>query len=151
MAVESPQLVPSFDGITWITPKTNWAITDKFNKEDYNRIKNNLDYLQHILKELDHTYQVKDLGEDINDYVSKFKAKSFNDFEIILEDCNIYGYDNGITKEFEPNGAFIDYVELNRIESGCIRLHDIMCNQYMGRRTLPAMLGVSLMDNFFNI
>lgn len=151
MAVESPNLVPTFDGISWTQPKINWTETDKFNKEDYNRIKNNLAYLQCIKKSLDGSYEGYDLGEDITEYTAKFRVDPFNDFEDLVDDLNVYKYAIGNKKQFQANGKFIDYNELNRIESACLRLYEIMCNHYMGRHTLPAMLGLRQSDFFFNI
>ena len=31
--------------MAWINPKTDWTKNDRFNYSDYNRIKNNLNYL----------------------------------------------------------------------------------------------------------
>ena len=142
----SPVIIPDF-----ITPKTNWTEKDKFNKEDYNRIKNNLNCLQFLYSELKRGYEKTDLGEDINDYVSKYKASSFNAFEQTLETLNIYRLDIGAMQTYFSNGIFIDYEELNRIESACSKLYELMINQYKGRRTLPAMLGLSSRDNFLNL
>ena len=141
-----PPTIPEY-----ITPKIDWKESDKFNKEDYNRIKNNLDYLQYLYSELNRSYEKIDLGEDIIDYTSRYKASDFNNFEEILETINIYQLEIGSTQSFLPNGVFIDFAELNRIESACIKLHEIMENHYKGRRTLPAMLALSSRDNFFNL
>jgi cysteinyl-tRNA synthetase len=151
MAVENPNLIPTFSGVTWLTPKTDWESTSKFNKEDYNRIKNNLEYLQRVCKELDKSFSKTNLGNDITQYTARFKASDFNNFEQALEKVNVYSIKIGSTQTFLSNNPFIDYNELNRIESACAELYELLCNQYTGRRTLPAMLGVSLTDNFFNL
>ena len=31
--------------IEWVEPKTNWSSNDRFNIADFNRIKNNLEFL----------------------------------------------------------------------------------------------------------
>ena len=36
--------------MAWVTPKTNWAITDYFNIEDYARIVGNLKYIKDYLE-----------------------------------------------------------------------------------------------------
>lgn len=151
MAIENPNLIPTFSDVAWTTPKTDWESDSKFNKEDYNRIKNNLEYLQRVYKEMNKAYKKTDLGDDITLYTAKYKASDFNNFEQTLEKINLYPIKIGSTQTFLSNNLFIDYNELNRIENGCMELYELLCNQYAGRRTLPSMLGVSMTDIFMNI
>jgi hypothetical protein len=132
-------------------PKTDWVSTDRFNKEDYNRIKNNISYLQYLYSNLNKKYIKVDLGNDIVDYTSKYTASSFNAFENTLKNLNIYHLELGSTQIFTSNSLFVDYTELNRIENACLELYGLLLNQYLGQRTLPVALGINSLENFFNI
>ena len=79
--------------MAWITPKTNWISTDRFNIADYNRIKNNLEYL--------------------HEYAQRF-------------------YDNG---------PFIQFGELNRIESAVLKIYELLGRQEAGLSKLSFRLG----------
>ena len=65
-------MVVSISG-SWTTPKTNWyGYTDddgiyhgdRFNTEDFNRIKNNLAYLREIAVAMYQEFSINDLGDD---------------------------------------------------------------------------------------
>lgn len=60
---------------TWVAPKTDWKVTydesgnyagDYFEPADYNRIKNNINYLYDYAKQMfDNDPDIYDLGEDV--------------------------------------------------------------------------------------
>lgn len=127
----------------WHTPKTNWKATDRFNYVDYNRIKNNLIYLHDLAQEVYKQFQIADMGEDITDYTGWFTAAAFNAFESNLETINknIFTQDYGVSQRFFDNGAFIQWQELNRIESATLQMNDLLERQKATLRKLPFRLG----------
>ena len=130
---------------TWTTPKTDWsgAITngeyvgDRFNYDDFNRIKNNLEYLREYSLNLHDEYEINDVGDDktVSDffYADEINALEEN-LEIIAETC--LSIDYGDAPTYEPNGYTMDYVELNRLESAILDLYENLYNEYYGRRHL---------------
>ena len=109
--------------MAWSTPRTDWVVTDRFNITDYNRIKNNIQWLldkaeELLIIEIDYT----DMGSDVSGYTGLRSASQFNAFEDNIDTVNetVLYKDYGDTKTFYTNGQFIDYVELNRIESATL-------------------------------
>ena len=45
----------------WNEPKTDWKETDRFNIQDFNRIKNNLAYLHEQMINLDLYFPIKEM------------------------------------------------------------------------------------------
>ena len=127
----------------WHTPKTNWKPTDRFNYVDYNRIKNNLVYLHELAENLYRQFDVIDLGEDIDTYAGYFTAQQFNNFESNLDTINknIFTQDFGVSQRFFDNGVFIQWNELNRIESAILQMNDLLERQKATLRKIPFTLG----------
>ena len=117
----------------WITPKTDWAAStdesgkytgDYFNITDYNRIKNNIEFLGAVAHQFwpvfvrampDRNYQEYPYADEIN-------ILSEN-----LEAINKYvGCDIGEKTEYADDGAFIGFADLNRIESACLKMYEEM-------------------------
>lgn len=124
--------------MAWQTPKTNWISTDRFNISDYNRIKNNIEYLGEIGNEIYHYFTLADMGDDKTSYAGYWTPAEFNLFESNLEvikqnfpDSNI-----GTRKTFFENGPFIDWEELNRIESALLAYYNMASLQ---RGTIPRL------------
>lgn len=122
----------------WTTPKTDWKITDRFNLTDYNRIRGNIEYLHEFAEELYGLFDIADLGADKTSYADYVYAREFNNMEDSLEIINdtVYTQDIGNTQTFESNGAFIDWSELNRIESAALKIYELLTRQ---KATLPRM------------
>lgn len=111
----------------WITPKTDWTRSDYFTYEDYNRIRNNLLYLNEKLNGVyPEKYVELDLGEPKTGYGDKYYPSEFNAFENALESFTRVGenVNLGDIKVFKGNDPFITYDELNRIEKCCLRWYD---------------------------
>lgn len=127
----------------WHKPKTNWTVNDRFNFEDYNRIKNNLEYLHEEAEVLWKPFEIEDMGMEIWDYVTAWKAKYFNAWEKNLEiiNKNILTKNYGFTQIFYENGVFIQWNELNRIESAILSMKGILDRQKLGLRKLSLNLG----------
>ncbi len=128
--------------LEWITPKTNWAKTDIFAYTDYNRIRNNLLYLNDLLNErYPETAQSLDLGNALA-FSSDYSPSQFNAFEDALESFTRVGLDANIgsKKTYKGNDPFIGYGELNRLESCCLRWFDKLDVPYI-EHVLPFIFG----------
>ena len=117
-------MVISISG-SWTTPKTDWyGYTDddgiyhgdRFNTEDFNRIKNNLAY---------YADEINQLEENI---------------KLIAE--NTFKPDIGENPLYTANGKIFDFNELNRIESLILDLFNQLLNQYRGRQMLTFNFGI---------
>lgn len=117
--------------MAWETPKTNWVSTDRFNISDYNRIKNNIVYLEEIGNEVYKSFVLSEMGEDKTSYAGFWTPAEFNLFEANLEliKQNFPESDIGAPKVFFENGPFIDYQELNRIESALLKYYTMAIQQ----------------------
>lgn len=127
----------------WVSPKVNWKPTDRFNIVDYNRIKNNLEYLHERACKLYFPFDIADMGEDFLTYTPYWDVDRFNEFEKNLEEINnhIYTQDFGASQTFYPNGVFIKYDELNRIENATLLMKILLDNLVAGMRRLPFKFG----------
>lgn len=131
------------DVMAWIEPKTDWAESDRFNIGDYNRLKGNLIFLHEQAEELYPRFQIADMGADKNSYADYFYADEFNKFEENLETINesIFTQALGVRQTFFDNGVFIQYDELNRLESGMLKIYELLNRQKIGQRRLSFRLG----------
>lgn len=132
----------------WIKPKTDWAarqdnkgnyVGDYFNAADYNRIKNNIEYLGAMARKFwpvlvkampDRKYEEYPYADEINTLAEN------------LEAINAYvGCEIGEKTVYEANGTFIGYEDLNRIESACLNLYETMYTLYKKANRLPFRIG----------
>ena len=129
--------------IKWEEPKTDWKSTDRFNFSDYNRIKNNISYIHRKATDLNKFFDIENMGEDINDYASFWNVSYFNAWENNLEvlNNNVFMKDYGTKQTFYENGAFIQYSELNRLESAILNMKKILDAQEISVNKLPFVLG----------
>ena len=127
----------------WVEPKTDWKSTDRFNFSDYNRIKNNLIWLHAKSEELWKKFNIEDMGEDITSYATYWNVDMFNAFENNLEQINknTLSKNYGTKQVFFENAPFIQYEELNRIESAMLSIYDILKRQELTIRRIPFRLG----------
>ncbi len=128
----------------WHTPKTNWTPYDRLNYYDFNRIKNNLEWLHEKAQELWKPFDIEDMGMDVEGYaVIRQPYKIFNKFERNLEiiNKNIFVQNYGMKQTFYPNGVFIKWDELNRIEGAILEMRSILDRQEAGLRRLSFQLG----------
>ena len=132
----------------WITPKTDWATStdesgkytgDYFNITDYNRIKNNIEFLGAVAHQFwpvfvrampDRNYQEYPYADEINTLADNLEA--INAF---------VGYEIGQKTVYQDNDAFIGYEDLNRLETACLKLYEAMWNLYTRPVKLPFRLG----------
>lgn len=137
--------------VTWNTPKTDWhGYTDatgiyhgdRFNASDFNRIKNNLQYLRNLAITMYPDFDIEDMGSDKGyaDYPYADEINLIEDNLDIIADSTIKTV-YGSKQIFMDNGAFIDYAELNRIESASLDIYNKLLAQHDGRRMVTFMLG----------
>lgn len=146
--------------MAWTTPKTDWKaeysniniyLGDFFNVEDYNRIKNNLKYIDDRAKEL--FFNVPTFNPGADKHFPTPGSPDFSNDNIFADEINaienglkgiqdaIGLFDYGDTKLFYENGAFIDYKELNRIESAFLDLYEHIESSIAGKLRLSYRLG----------
>lgn len=127
----------------WLEPKVNWMQDDRFNIEDYNRIKNNLLFLRDKVQKNIRPLEIENMGEDLTEYTSYWDVNVFNAFEKNLDAINENAYkrDYGMRQTFYENGMFIKYDELNRIESAMVDIYEWIERQEQGQRKVPFVLG----------
>ena len=136
----------------WQTPKTDWYGSvdanghyegDRFNAVDFNRIKNNLDYLRELAIKLYDDFAINALGSDRTpaDY---FYADEINRLEENLTTINnkTLRRSYGIAPTYVDNGRTMDFSELNRLESAILDLYDRLINQSNGRRMFQWNFGI---------
>lgn len=127
--------------MAWSTPKTDWVATDNVNVEAYNRWINNLDYLQTLCQKM-YTLYKTNLGSDqtVNDVPYE---DMLNKIETALENLNAacYNFDIGSTHVFSANSPYIDYNEINRIESAELKLYTWLTTQFENIPKLAFTLG----------
>lgn len=141
--------------MAWSEPKTNWHCEtvngvytgDRFNAVDFNRIKNNLAYLQNLAARLYNDFTVNPLGSDktFSDY---FYADEINKMEETLSAINekTFKRDYGTARIYVDNGKTMTFDELNRLESACLDLYNRLTNQSeRSRRTLKFNFGIKEM------
>lgn len=135
----------------WQTPKTDWHgerdkqgvyTGDRFNAKDFNRIHQNIQYLKEFAEKLYsdvpsipliRTAQVGDFvyADEINQIEESFKKIAKFTFNRNYGSCPVY----------HDNDSFIDFRELNRLESAILDVYDRLNNQYNGRRTFTWAFG----------
>lgn len=136
----------------WVTPKTDWHyeldseglyIGDRFNASDFNRIKNNLEYLRELAIKMYDEFTIHALGTDRTpkDY---FYADEINQLEENLNTVNQKSIKGayGNTPSYTANGNIMDFAELNRLEGAILDLYDKLSNQNDGRRTFTWNFGM---------
>lgn len=133
--------------MAWTPPKVNWTAETFINYNDINRIVNNLKYLKELASHL-YTTKIKDVtvvqkyGFGQSGYTDLY-ADEINDIEEALTSLNVgtLNYNIGDQKTYQDNGAYIDYVELNRIESSMYKLQMEMMFQIDNLDRLAFTLG----------
>lgn len=125
----------------WIEPKANWSATDYINTEDYNRIKNNLAELREMAICLYPEFSIAvNPDKTRSDYPY---ADEINQLEENLETIrsHTYLFQTGPRQTYYDNQPYIDWQELNRLESACKLIHDNLQGQAEGKRRLSFRLG----------
>lgn len=128
----------------WKTPKTDWHGSidsegnysgDRFNAVDFNRIKNNLIYLRDLAVKMYKDFTIDKVSDD-KGYADYPYADEINTIESNLTkiNANTLLRNYGVPPSYSDNGAFLDFTELNRIESAELDLYNRLTNEHDGRR-----------------
>ncbi len=137
--------------MAWSTPKTDWNgetvdgvyIGDRFNAVDFNRIKNNLEYLRELAIKMYEEFSIQSLGSDRTpkDF---FYADEINTLEDNLKTINNNSLKRsyGNVPVYVDNGNTMDFKELNRLESAILDLYEKLTNEYEGRRMFTWNFGM---------
>ena len=137
--------------MAWSTPKTDWNgetvddvyIGDRFNAVDFNRIKNNLEYLRELAIKMYEEFSIQSLGSDRTpkDF---FYADEINALEDYLKTINNNSLKRsyGNVPVYVDNGNTMDFKELNRLESAILDLYEKLTNEYEGRRMFTWNFGM---------
>lgn len=137
--------------MAWVEPKVNWHgetvngvyTGDRFNASDFNRIKNNLEYLRELAVEMYDSFSIESLGTDRTP-IDYFYADEINQMEknlnIINERTLKRSY--GETPIYEDNGKTMTFQELNRLEGAILDLYRRLTNQKEGRRMFEWNFGM---------
>lgn len=137
--------------MTWSTPKTDWHgatvdgvyTGDRFDSEDFNRIKNNLECLRELALTMYEEFTIHSLGSDRTpkDY---FYADEINQLEENLVTINnrTLRRSYGTAPVYVDNGNTMDFNELNRLESAIFDLYDSLTNKHDGRRMFTWNFGM---------
>lgn len=128
---------------SWITSKIDWKPTDRFNIQDFNRIRNNMISLWELLQWEFGNFTIEDMGSELTEYTGRWNVNHFNAFEKNLEIFRtlLPIDDFGLTQTFYYNGMFIKYDELNRIENLLLSFRQYATSREAGIRKLPFRLG----------
>ena len=129
----------------WQEPKTNWVSTDFFNFSDYNRIKNNIQYLRELSISLFYDVPYEEMGDDKNSYTQYPYADEFNAMEQNLENMREYAflYDNADMRTWYDNAPTPNYEDFNRLENACLLFYTGFTNQKKNKGFLSFRLGNS--------
>lgn len=138
--------------MSWQTPKTNWNITfdsegnyagDYFNATDFNRIKNNLEFLHDLAIKLYDDFEIVSIGNDktISDYFYADEIEQMIDNLITINE-NTLQKSYGNFPSFSDNGHTIDFITLNRIENAILDLYLNLNYQMDGHRTFIWNFGI---------
>ena len=126
----------------WQQPKTDWQIGEFFNIGDYNRIKGNINEIRTQALVLFPDFDFEEMGSDktYRDYT--FYADEINRFEENLEKicAGTFPFPIGEKKTFSENTPFIQWDELNRIESACLKIYSNIISGIEGRLQLEFTL-----------
>ena len=137
--------------MAWSTPKTDWSgevadgvyVGDRFNAVDFNRIKNNLEYLRELAVKKYEEFTIQSLGNELTpkDY---FYADEINKLEANLTTINSKSLKRsyGVAPTYVDNGNTMDFKELNRLESAILDLYERLTNEYEGRRMFTWNFGM---------
>lgn len=137
--------------MSWSTPKTDWNgetvggvyTGDRFNAVDFNRIKNNLEYLRELAIKMYDEFAIQSVGSDktVKDY---FYADEINALEANLVIINTRSLKRsyGTAPTYAANGNTMDFKELNRLEGAILDLYDRLTNESEGRRIFTWNFGM---------
>lgn len=126
----------------WQQPKTDWQAGDYFNVQDYNRIKGNLNEIRTQALTLWPDFVFEDMGADKTYQDYSFYADEINRFEANVDHicAGTFPFAVGESRTYYDNTPFIDWQELNRIESASLTIYRNILGRAEGIRRLSFTL-----------
>ena len=126
----------------WQQPKTDWQASDYFNIGDYNRIKGNINEIRAQALTLWPDFDFEDMGEDKTYQDYGFYADEINRFEANIDHvcAGTYPFAVGNSQEYRDNTPFIQWDELNRLESACLKIYRNILGRVEGIKQLAITL-----------
>ncbi len=126
----------------WQQPKTDWQDGDYFNIDDYNRIKGNINEIRDLALTLWPDFTFEAMGEDKTYQDYSFYADEINKFEANIDHicAGTFPFEVGERKTYYDNTLFIQWDELNRIESACLKIYRNIMGRAEGIRRLAFTL-----------
>lgn len=111
--------------MSWTEPKTDWVSSDRYNYQDYTRMRNNMIELITLVKQLFSDFSEIDMAEKTS-YADRLYAEEFNALEenLRLINENTFRADIGEDKLYASNDKTPNYREFNRIESAQAMLYE---------------------------
>ena len=111
--------------MSWIEPKTDWVASDRYNYQDYTRMRNNMIELITLVKQLFSDFSEIDMAEKTS-YADRLYAEEFNALEenLRLINENTFRADIGEDTLYASNDKTPNYKEFNRIESAQAMLYE---------------------------
>lgn len=115
----------------WLDPKTNWQPDDYINASDFNRIRGNIEHLKEWANTLYVSFDFDEELEGEKTYSDIAYASVWNNLENALQKIidNTYDLNVGDKMIYNPSSSYIDYEELNRLESTCLRYYQMFDTQ----------------------
>ena len=109
---------------------------------DYNRIKGNINEIRTQALTLWPDFKFEEMGEDKTYQDYGFYADEINRFEANIDHVCVgtFPFDVGERQFYHDNGPFIDWQELNRIESACLKIYRNILGRAEGIRRLAFTL-----------
>lgn len=108
----------------WIEAKTDWTANDYINAADFNRIRNNILYLKEVATGYFRPFDFSEAITREQGFEDWAYAETWNNLENALDEFikKTYQLSNlGVKKIYSVYDPYIDYQELNRIESASLR------------------------------
>lgn len=127
----------------WIQPKTDWSSNDYINYSDYNRIRNNLMYLEEKAKSLYPDFSLKTEIPEVTRSTYAY-AEIWNKLEDASQELidGTYRLPNlGSKQTYRVSDPYINYNELNRLETIALRYESLFKGMENIRERLPFTLG----------
>ncbi len=137
--------------MAWATPKTDWKASfapdgsyagDWFNASDFNRIKNNVQYLYELALTMYEPFSIVPMGADrtVSDYIYADEMKQIEENLVTITEYAPISY-YIIMRSYTENGPFPTFSELNYLENWTLAMYNQLINEYNGRRNFEWNFG----------
>lgn len=116
----------------WQKPKTDWTENDKFNAEDYNRIKGNLEYLKEMyLRYYSDSIEQIEMTEQKVGNEGRVNVFNILYHNLYLLNRDTLNYPDIIDISYKGNDISANYVDWNELESNILKLYQALFYGYI--------------------